>query len=84
MGSTQADKSGSERAFHRLILTTSLSKVLVTNMEQLIQEIESKIEALKREGDLVLARVQGEYNGRVAELQAMLERLKQQDQPTTE
>lgn len=53
-------------------------------MEQLIQEIESKIEALKREGDLVLARVQGEYNGRVAELQAMLERLKQQDQPTTE
>jgi len=50
-------------------------------MEQLIQEIEAKIETLKREGDLVLSRIQGEYNGRVAELQAILERLKQ---PPTE
>lgn len=39
------------------------------DIEQLIKELEAKIDALKLQGEAAVARVIGEYNGRVAELQ---------------
>lgn len=50
----------------------------------LIRELEQKAANIIKEGERVIAQVTGEYNGRLAEVQAMIQKLQSLKNPAPE